>query len=88
MSIFTTKYYSDPEYRAKHLLYMKQKIPCKICGDMIQRSNMSHHNKTAKTHKNIALIDLNKVELNDIDALITRLNHIKTEMTNADLQTI
>ena len=31
--------------------YMKAKISCKLCGHMVSRSNMSHHNKTARQHK-------------------------------------
>jgi hypothetical protein len=50
VSNFKTKYYSRPEYREKHLQYVKQRITCKICGGAVQRSNMSKHNVT-ELHK-------------------------------------
>ncbi len=43
-------YYDDPEYREKHLKYMKKKVQCK-CGTITARCNMHHHKKTAKHQK-------------------------------------
>lgn len=87
MSVFKT-YYADPEYKAKHLAYMKTKVPCKICGHMVQRSNMSHHAKTSKAHKNIHVIDFNKIEAKDIDDMISRLQAIRSDMENLNIETI
>ena len=45
-------HYSDPVYRNKHLAYIKVKVPCKICGCMVSRSNTTKHTTT----KNIKLL--------------------------------
>jgi len=50
-------YYQDPEYKQNHLAYMKQKVPCKVCGEMVQRSNMTRHNRTGKKHNKMLIID-------------------------------
>jgi hypothetical protein len=42
-------YYADDEFRLKHLLRLKEKIPCE-CGKSISRSNMLKHQNT-KVHK-------------------------------------
>lgn len=42
---FKQRYDDDPEFKAKHLDYVKQKIMCE-CGKNISRSNMSAHVKT------------------------------------------
>ena len=41
-------HYANPEYRNKHLAYIKVKVPCKICGCMVSRSNMTKHTSTTK----------------------------------------
>ena len=43
------EYYSDPEFKKKHLKYIKEKVECS-CGKQISRSNMSTHVKT-KLHQ-------------------------------------
>lgn len=48
-SVFSVKYYSDPEYKQKHNDYMKQSIMCE-CGREIKRHNTSHHKKS-KIHQ-------------------------------------
>ncbi len=35
-------YYDDPEYRKKHLKYMKTKVQCE-CGTVTASYNMHHH---------------------------------------------
>ena len=35
-------YYSDPEFRTKHLAYMNEKKECQ-CGRVVSRANMASH---------------------------------------------
>lgn len=56
-------YYINPEYKEKHLTYIKEKINCPGCGALVMRCNMSKHKKS-KVH------DLN-------EKLITLKNSIK-----------
>ena len=39
------QYYSNPEFKEKHLTYMKEKVPCPDCSKNISRSHMSNHRK-------------------------------------------
>lgn len=41
-------YYRDPEYKERHLKYMKKKVLCECCGVYVARNNMCHHRKTKK----------------------------------------
>lgn len=45
---FSEKYRTDPEYKKKHLNYMKKKVEC-TCGFITSRSNMSRH-KRSRNH--------------------------------------
>lgn len=47
-SVFMTKYYSDPDYKKKHIEYMMTSIICD-CGKPILRCNMTKHKKS-KNH--------------------------------------
>jgi len=51
------KYYANDEYKQKHLAHMKERVPCKLCGQLVQRCNMTHHNKTSKKHDTILVLD-------------------------------
>ncbi len=42
------KYYSNPEWRERHLTKMKEKVICE-CGKMVARANITVHKKS-KTH--------------------------------------
>ena len=42
------EYYSDPQYRQRHLDYLMMKIPCPGCGIVTARSNMHKHRSTKK----------------------------------------
>jgi hypothetical protein len=42
-------YYADPEWRARHIAYVTQKVTCE-CGGQHMRSNKTNHYKTNK-HK-------------------------------------
>lgn len=44
-SKFMTKYYSNPEYKAKHQAHMLTHVPCE-CGNMVLRCNASKHRKS------------------------------------------
>ena len=45
-----TEYYADPEYRRKHLEYVKTRVECEGCGAMVPRSGTTAH-KTTRKHK-------------------------------------
>lgn len=79
MSIFKSKYYADPEYKAKHLARMKEKITCPLCGHIIQRANLTHHNKTSKLHENKEMIDFNRLSNEEIEKLMEKLNNLKKQ---------
>ena len=49
-SLFMTKYYNDPDYKAKHNQYMTEKQRC-VCGSLVCRGNMSTHKQTKKHKK-------------------------------------
>ncbi len=42
-------YYINPEFRARHLSYMMEKVQCPDCGLTVSRCNMSKH-KSSKRH--------------------------------------
>ena len=54
-------YYADPKYKAKHLEYMKEHIPC-CCGTTTRRCNMSKHRKTSGHIKWIEENNIYKLE--------------------------
>jgi hypothetical protein len=79
----TTKknYYDDPEWKEKHLEYMKTKVQCK-CGSITARNNMHHHRRTAKHQKFIEHInDVEKLAKNltteQVKKLIKMMEYIK-----------
>jgi hypothetical protein len=76
MSELTTKktfknYYKDPDFRAKHLHYIKQKVDCE-CGATVSRNNMSHHKQTKK-HQNIC-------KVNERSKILLQLTTMKKEI--------
>ena len=46
MSMFK-EYYKDPDFRKKHLEYIKTKVECK-CGDLVSRCSKTKHLKSKK----------------------------------------
>ena len=46
------EYYSNAEYRTKHLNYINEKVPCKFCSALIARHYMTKHHKTQVCKKN------------------------------------
>lgn len=58
------KYKSDPEFRKKHLEYMKEKQRCE-CGKMVGRTNIAHHINT-KAHKSYLI----RKEYSVVDTLL------------------
>ena len=47
------QYYADPDFREKHLSYIKEKVECQ-CGSTISRCNTGHHRKSKKHLKWVA----------------------------------
>jgi hypothetical protein len=82
MSSIFQKYYKNEDYKQKHLSYMKQKVACPLCGKLLSRSNMSHHNKTAKEHKYKQLIEFEALTCEQVDELMTKLMAKKNALTN------
>jgi hypothetical protein len=58
-------YYDDPEWKEKHLKYMKIKVQYK-CDSITARNNMYHHKRTAKHQKFIE-------HINDVEKLVKDL---------------
>lgn len=58
-SIFKSKYYSNPEYKKKHIAYISEKIKCE-CGTTTARCNMYKHIQTAKHKQMMDLINKSK----------------------------
>lgn len=54
------QYYADPEYKSKHLTYIKEKISCPGCGAMVMRCNLSKHKKSKIHDLNEKLLSLKK----------------------------
>ena len=52
-------YYADPEYREKHLAYVKEKIECE-CGKMVCRCYMAAHQRKPVHQKRMAKILIEK----------------------------
>lgn len=44
---FKKKYDNDPEFREKHLSYLKEKIECPGCGRQVIRCNLTRHKQTS-----------------------------------------
>lgn len=81
MSSSFAKYLNDhPEYRKKHMEYIKEKVLCPDCNIYVQRSNMTHHKK-GRGHQTI-LKQKNIIYLNDLDndELIKLMEKIKEKL--------
>ncbi len=53
----SAQYYADPEYRAKHLAYVKAKVTCPACNVQVARCNVSKHKRTQPHQHCQALYD-------------------------------
>jgi hypothetical protein len=49
-AVFKEKYKNDPEFKAKHQAYMRERIKC-VCGYTVTRNYMSQHKKMMR-HRN------------------------------------
>jgi hypothetical protein len=47
---FKEYYQTDPDFKARHLKYVMEKVKCETCGKEISRCNMTKH-KTSNKHK-------------------------------------
>ena len=47
---FKQRLAENPEYKAKHMAYIKAKVTCEGCGASIARTSVSKH-KLTKAHK-------------------------------------
>lgn len=67
---FKEKYTSDPDYKAKHMKYISEKLECE-CGCMVMRVAMAKHKRTAKHDKLVKSKQKNHDV--DIEELVERL---------------
>jgi len=82
-----TKYYANPEYREKHLNYIKQKVECSLCKVMVARANMPAHKKTKKHQflgekhviKEKRKADLKKKKDKLYDSIIKKISKLSIE---------
>jgi hypothetical protein len=65
-------YYADPEYREKHLKYMREKVECS-CGRTVTRGNMATHKKTKMHTTRLAEKTPDKEFIEEIKNLLTML---------------
>ena len=52
---FAEYYKTHPEFKARHLKKMMEKMNCPICNKDVRKGNISLHNKSSK-HMNLATI--------------------------------
>ena len=86
-STFKT-YYQNEDFRKRHNQYMKEKIPCEVCGINISRHNKTKHSKSVKHSK--ALQQKQKLQeeekerndlsflLNTVDKLMEKIKELKS----------
>lgn len=72
------EYYKNPEFREKHLKYMKTKVVC-ACGTPCERCNMFNHKRTKKHIKQMAKKEL---EENQIQILHREIEELKEQLKN------
>lgn len=72
------EYYKDPDFKKKHLEYMKTKIECK-CGCLVSRCNKTNHLKSIKHMKWIKKHDLSEkiIKILTYDQLLMIKNILK-----------
>jgi len=63
------EYYADPEFKKKHLAYVKEKVMCD-CGKEISRSNMSAHVKTKLHQKKLDRSVLEDIKKKYLDMIL------------------
>jgi desulfoferrodoxin (superoxide reductase-like protein) len=68
VSKFKELYHSNPEYKKKHLDYVKKKVYCEECGVYVSRCNIGHH-KATKKHQNFCEILKLKDQLNSSESI-------------------
>lgn len=56
------EYYADPEFRERHLRYIKEKLPC-TCGKLVSRANMHKHKLTNIHQRRLELLADDDLEL-------------------------
>jgi len=81
-SYFKQRYDSDPEYKQKHLAYLKEPVECE-CGISISRTNMIKHKGTTK-HANKMAEKNQKVMSNDeYEKMVEDIARLKKKLKNA-----
>lgn len=71
MKSFKEKYSEDPEFRDRHLAYLREKVTCE-CGKVVSRVNKQRHMTTPVHHKR-----MKTVETSDISALKKEVAQLK-----------
>lgn len=75
-------YYADPNYKEKHLTYVKTQIECD-CGISVARVNLARHKRTVKHQKTIA-IKQKLIDENEIGKLKEEINIIRSLLNNQE----
>jgi hypothetical protein len=78
-------YYSKPEYKARHLAYVRAKVTCK-CGKLVQRCNMTKHCQTKK-HK-IFMQFLEETGIQDKEKKMNEILDTKTKEIDQILENV
>lgn len=79
-SEFTAKYYSNPEYKQKHLKYVLEKVPCEICGVDVARCYLAKHKRSKKHATNETLHEKREADeqkLGNTKNALIKLNTLK-----------
>lgn len=73
-------YYHDPEFHARHVAYMKEKVRCDACNVEMRRSSIYRHYKTKKHEKNASKANSSEKKVDtkaDIGSIQQELREIK-----------
>ncbi len=84
---FKERYHNDPEYRGKHLSYLKEKISCE-CGVDVNRAGMIAHKQTPKHQSRMMAKQTEPVvSKKEYLKLKKELEELKSQKTLKNIQT-
>lgn len=63
------EYYSDPDFKKKHLEYINTKIKCPVCRCKITRSHMTRHKRTKRCKANKIVQEKEEEKLSKLEIL-------------------
>lgn len=80
------KYYQNPEFKEKHLTYIKEKVSCPDCGEMTARANLTRHKKTLK-HQKLTGKKKKETDTQELEKIVDILKQV-TNALNALQKTV